>query len=96
MAGRRRGHGEGSLYRRVDGLWVGSVDLGWDGTGKRLRKTVSSRTQAGAIEKLRAVQEKARAGLPTGDERVTVQMLVERWLEDVAKQRRLTWRAISG
>ena len=55
MAGRRRGHGEGSIYRRADGLWVGSVDLGWDLAGKRLRKTVSSRTQAGVIEKLREV-----------------------------------------
>lgn len=87
MAGRRRGHGEGSLYRRAGGLWVGSVDLGFDPTGKRVRKTVSSRTQAGAIEKLRVVQEKARAGLPVGDDRLTVQVLVERWLEDVAKPR---------
>lgn len=87
MAGRRRGHGEGSIYRRADGLWVGSVDLGWDLAGKRVRKTVSSRTQAGVIEKLREVQGKVRSGLPAGDDRLTVQTLIERWLEDVVKGR---------
>jgi len=87
MAAKRRGHGEGSIYRRADGLWVGSVDLGWDASGKRRRKTVSSRTQAGVIEKLRDAQGRVSSGLPAGDDRITVQTLIERWLEDVVEAR---------
>ena len=87
MAAKRRGHGEGSIYRRADGLWVGSVDLGWDASGKRRRKAVSSRTQAGVIEKLRDTQGRVSSGLPAGDDRITVQTLIERWPEDVVEAR---------
>ena len=29
MAGKRRGHGEGLIYKDQDGRWRGVVDLGW-------------------------------------------------------------------
>ena len=44
MATRRRGKGEGSIYRRRDGLWVGSADLGPQG-GRRRRDAVYGKTQ---------------------------------------------------
>ena len=51
MATGRRGKGEGSIYRRRDGQWVGSVDLGPQG-GRRRRKTVYGRTQKEVRDKL--------------------------------------------
>ena len=36
MAGKRRGHGEGAIYKQGD-RWRGVLDLGWQG-GKRQRK----------------------------------------------------------
>jgi hypothetical protein len=38
MAQRRRGHGEGSVYKREDGVWCASVDLGVVNGGHRLRR----------------------------------------------------------
>lgn len=46
----------GSLYQRSsDGMWVGSVDLGKDAEGKRIRKVVTSMDQATARAKLEVI-----------------------------------------
>ncbi len=77
---KRRGNGEGALYKRSDGRWCGSVDLGWE-DGKRRRKVVYGRTQADALAKMRTVQANVRSHLPVADERVTVEQHLTRWLE---------------
>ena len=51
MTGRRRGHGEGSIYRRSDGRWVAVLDLGWR-DGKRTRKYFYGRTREQVARKL--------------------------------------------
>jgi hypothetical protein len=51
---RRRGHGEGSFYQRDDGLWVGSIRLGWE-DGKRKRVVRYGKTKAEARAKMRNV-----------------------------------------
>lgn len=82
----RRGHGEGSVYQRAeDGRWTGSVNLGCDESGHRRRKVVYGKTQAEAIRKLRAVQRQVDDGLPTPDDRVTVNELLDRWFADVLR-----------
>ena len=82
---RTRQNGEGSVYRRAsDGMWIGSVTLGWDGD-KRVRKTVSAKTATEVREKLRQVQTKIDAGLPVGDDKLTVNQLLDRWFNDVMR-----------
>ena len=41
----KRGNEEGSIYQRQDGIWVASVSLGFDGNGKRLRRTLYGKTR---------------------------------------------------
>ncbi|MEP6658842.1 MAG: tyrosine-type recombinase/integrase [Acidimicrobiales bacterium] len=83
MVSRRRGHGEGSIYRRAeDGLWVGYITLGSE-SGKQVRRYVSARTRSAAIEKLQALQSALGAGASTVSSRVTVAAFLERWLADV-------------
>ena len=86
MPTRRRGAGDGSIYRRSDGLWIGSVNVGRDG-GARKRKTVSAKTRAEVVSKLRSLQSRLEEGLPAGDGRVTIAQLAERWLTDVLPAR---------
>ena len=57
----RRGHGEGSVYKRADGRWAGTVDLGWV-NGKRRRKTVYGQTQRDVLARLRKVERHVEAG----------------------------------
>ena len=78
----RRGRGEGSVYRRVDGRWVGSVDLGWR-DGKRQRKVVYGTTRREIADKLIALHgQKATTGLATGS--MTLETWFSSWITDAA------------
>jgi integrase len=79
---KRRGHGEGGLYQRADGQWVGAVQLGWE-NGKRHRKVVYGKTQAEALGKLRTEQARVDAGLPLSDDRLTVADVMNEWLDNL-------------
>ena len=84
---KRRGHGEGSIYRRdADGRWVGSVHLGWE-NGQRRRKVVYGRTQAEVVRKIKQLHAEISKGLPPPDDRTTVEQLLHRWLRDVVPGR---------
>lgn len=80
----RRGRGEGSVYQRSDGRWVGVLDLGWEG-GRRRRKAVYASSKPAAQHRLAEIKRQHDAGLPVLDERQRVDQFLERWLQDVAR-----------
>lgn len=85
---RRRQRGEGGLYqRKSDGLFVGTVELGYSPTGVRLRRPVYSKSQQGALRKLREAQARHDAGLGAPDRTLTVAAWLERWVEEIATPR---------
>jgi integrase len=59
---RRRGRGEGSIWRRSDGRWEGRVDLGWAG-GKRRRRAVYGGTRREAATKLAVLLRAHQEGM---------------------------------
>lgn len=84
----RRGHGEGSIFfEEARSRWVGTVDLGNDGTGKRRRAKGTGRTKTEVRDKLRALQHQAGAGLPVGDGSLTFGAYLDRWLAEVLPAR---------
>ncbi len=68
---RRRGHGEGGVYKRQDGRWEATLELGGKGD-RRQRKHFYGRTKAEALERLAAAKARLRTGLRLPDERLTV------------------------
>ena len=42
----KRGNGEGSIYQRKDGLWIGAISIGRDINGNIKRKTFSGKTRS--------------------------------------------------
>jgi integrase len=86
MTQRRRGHGEGSIYKRSDGRWAAAVDLGTR-VGKRRRKTVYGKSQADVIRKVDAVRQDLRQGKPIPIGRVKVGDWLAEWLKDCVKPR---------
>jgi integrase len=76
--GKRRGKGEGSIYQRDDGLWVGAVDLGWI-DGKRSRKVVSGKTRAGVARQIQEIQPAVAQGLALAPDRLTVESYLTNW-----------------
>lgn len=85
---KRRGHGEGSIFfEEARSRWVGTLDLGNDGTGKRHRAKVVGRTKTEVRDKLRDLQRAAEAGLPVGDGALTFGAYIDGWLADVLPAR---------
>jgi len=82
----RRGRSEGSIYRRADGRWVASLDLGWI-SGRRERKSFYGRTRRAVAEQLALKIAAVKSGRVRSDERQTLGAFLEHWLETVAKPR---------
>jgi integrase len=87
-AGRRqRGNGDGSLYRRRDGYWVGAFYAPTVSGGRR-RVVVYGKTREQARDKLNKAQQDARAGILVPDEVWKVGPYLEYWLENFVKRNR--------
>jgi integrase len=91
VTARRRGHGEGSIYRRADGRWAAMVDLGWH-AGKRRRKFRYGQTRAQVAKKLAVALKARQEGQGLADQRTTVERFLRAWLTTVAPSLRpRTW-----
>jgi hypothetical protein len=84
MLARRRGHGEGSIYQREDGIWCASVDLGVV-NGKRKRKKVYAKTRKEVSEKLKLIQRDQAAGVTFAN--LSVKEFLQQWLEQTVTRR---------
>lgn len=80
---RKRSTGEGSVYQRKDGRWIGSAPGGYDRNGVRKRLVVSATTEAEAGKKLdRLLVQVARGKRASEvDPRMTVRRYAEKWIE---------------
>lgn len=83
---RRRGNGEGGLYEdKARRLWKAVVDIGFTADGRRRQKTVTSRTKAGALAKLRELRKEIdQFGAPL-DKSTTVAGWAQHWLDTVCR-----------
>ncbi len=79
---RRRGHHEGTGYKRADGRWEWKITLP-DGS----RRSFYDKTQPGAREKANQALRELQTGLSTKAERLTVDAYLTSWLEDTAANR---------
>src|SRR5215213_9596037 len=75
MAQKRRGHGEGSIKQRADGLWEARVSL--EG-GKR--RSFYGKTRREAQDKLRGALRDLDAGLDLSTDRQSVAQFLDKWL----------------
>lgn len=73
----RRARGDGGLYQRADGVWIGRVELPPGPDGRRRQKTVSSRSFDIAAKNLK----KLRADVDSGRIAVTANTTVGKWLD---------------
>jgi integrase len=83
MARKRRGRGEGGVYQRSDRYWVATVSLGYNGEGKRCRRTIYGKTKQEAQAKLRALQQLADRGQIVDSPDVTLASYLQTWLAGI-------------
>lgn len=79
---RRRIAGEGSLFQRKDGMWIGSVELP-STDGKRRQKRVSAKDRNTCIDKLRQLRRQVDEGTLPVTGKTTVTTWMDRWLNDI-------------
>lgn len=84
---KRRGRGEGTIYPRSNGGWAAQISSGVDGSGKRIRRTVSGKTKAIVQQKLREVQDDAENGISASPSNLKLSQYLRTWLEDVSRPR---------
>ena len=84
---KKRGAGEGTVFKRPDGRWVGSVSLGFDETGKRIRKVVYGKTQREVNDKIDNLKQQRKHGAKSIVGKDTVAGFLQRWLDDVVINR---------
>ena len=77
MAERRRGKGEGSIYRRKDGRWVGQYEV----SGKR--RYVYGRTRKEIAQKLNKAIAERDAGLFYDCKNLSLAAYLDRWLDSI-------------
>jgi integrase len=86
MARKRRGRGEGAIFQRKDGRWSAIVSLGYDGQGKRKRRTIYGKKKEDVQKKLRQVQNDPLAGIPADRDRLADYLA--HWVENVIRPNR--------
>lgn len=77
-----RGKGEGSVYKRADGYWVGQIEAGRDAHGKRRRARVVRKRKADALAALDDLRRQTRDGV-IPDRTRTVATFLDFWLDEV-------------
>lgn len=90
-----RDYGGGSLYQRSsDGMWVGTIEAGWNDKGGRRRIVVYGKDERTARVKMREKQRLLELQMDTGvNPRATVKSWALEWLPIVVrKQRPQTYR----
>jgi len=93
---KRRGNGEGSITKRKDGKWQGSILIGYDlETGRPKRKYFYGRTRKEVQEKINEVALKVQAGTYREPSKLTVAEWFTTWLNDYMKPslRPTTWES---
>ena len=80
---KRRSPGDGTLFKRADGMWIGRVEIrSFD--GKRRQKVVSSKDRNACLRRLKEARAQVDSGAVIMTSSTTVGKWLDTWLEDIA------------
>lgn len=85
--GKRRGAGDGALYKRKDGMWEGRVDIPPSPDGKRRTRSVYAKDRSACADKLRKLQDEVSAGLVSSAPATTVGDWLDYWLANIHRSK---------
>lgn len=84
----RRSPGDGTLFKRADGMWIGGVELPAGIDGKRRVKRISSKNRNVALDKLRKLQLQVASGNIPATSSTTMERWLDYWQADIMPHRR--------
>lgn len=83
---KRRGNGEGSIYKRPDGKWAGQVSIGYDpATGKLKRKSFYGKTRKEVADKIARILKEVGSGTYIEPTQTTFGEWLDKWLAGYKK-----------
>lgn len=82
---KRRGRGEGAIYKKAENLWCAQLSTGYDGNATRKRRYVYGKTKTEVQKKLAELQSAFAAGSLADPKRMRLVEFINHWLEDVAR-----------
>lgn len=77
----KRSNGEGSVYKRKDGRWMGSMSIGRNDEGKIIRKTVYGKTKKEVILKMDNTKHELNIGSYIEPDTITIEEWIKYWLK---------------
>lgn len=78
----RRGKGEGAVfYEDARSRWVGVLDLGRNGEGRRVRRKVTASSAKDVRDKLRKLRQEIEGGARARNGNLTIEAFLTDWLE---------------
>lgn len=83
----RRGRGDGTLFKRGDGYWVGGVELAPGADGRRRYKRIVRKSRNDCVNALRDLKKDVDAGRITGARSTSVEKWLTYWLSDILPHR---------
>jgi site-specific recombinase XerD len=84
-----RSKGDGTLFKRKDGYWVGGIELPPGPDGKRRYKRVVRKSRNDAIAELRKIKVELDAGRITTAATTTVEKWMDYWQREILPHRNL-------
>ncbi|MDR1808701.1 MAG: site-specific integrase [Propionibacteriaceae bacterium] len=88
-----RGKGEGAVFERKNGTWVGRVEVGVI-DGKRVQRSVTGKTKKVVLAKMDQLKSDIRAGITP--DTVTVAQWMDTWLSVHCQERGLKPKTVYG
>jgi len=79
---KRRSKGDGAVFRRSDGRWIGQINVGWQ-DGRRLRKSVQGATRKEVQDAVRALIRNVEDGIPPPTRSPRISDFFAKWLMSV-------------
>lgn len=83
----KRCNGEGSVYQRKDGKWMGSITVGRKKSGKLIRKAVYGKTKKEVITKMDSIKHDIKIGDYVEPDKITVSEWIIYWLKTYKKNK---------
>lgn len=84
MANSRKGHNEGSIRKKKNGLWEGRYTVGYSAEGKQIQKSIYGKTRSEVSQKLNEIILSLNNGTYISDNNITLSEWLRLWLKDYA------------
>lgn len=96
MASRRRGIGEGSVRERRPGQWEARVTVGFDVSGRQVRRSLYGKNRADVVAKMNEALRGLTVGVSPASDRQTVGDFLSSWIDGETSIRPTTARRYRG